>query len=356
MDFTLTKEQKDIRTAAMEFAAGEIAEHSREWDELAGTPDEVIQEATDLGFVGMTLSEDLDGAGFGIMEECLVIEAFSSVSAGAARTILEPGWGVEFLPSKALPSTLTGVVKGGSKLGLLVPDGSLGATTEPLPAGGKFEMVTSHGDVYLLFAVREGEEGFFVVPSQTPGLIITPLLEKLGLRAWAAADIILDGINIQDLAFVPCRNGRVRARAASAIRSSAQAIGLAGGATQLALTHAQSRHLFGQTLADFEGTKEKFFVAWERISAARLLNLLAAARWDKGENVTLAANAALNLALTVAQEVTDMAVQLHGGYGYFEEMKAAMAYRDAKMLELISPSISAILMESWIQLSTVTMW
>ena len=356
MDFRYTKEQNDIRMAAQEFAAGEMAEDSQKWDEDKRTPDNMIRKAAELGFVGMALPEDLDGAGFGLMEECLVIEAFSAVSAGAARAILEPGWGVEHFPIEGLPEPLHGVAEGNVKLGLAVPSRPLQVTTGDPILRVQVEMVAAHADFYLLFAIKDGEEGFFVVPSQTQSLGIIPLKGKLGLRAWAAADMELKESSIMDLSFVSSPNGFVRARAAAAIRSGAQSIGLASGATQHALKYAQNRRLFDQTLADFEGTKEKLFLAWETISAARLLNLSAAAEWDKGGNGALTAGAALNRALTVAQEVTDVAVQLHGGYGYFEEMKVAMAYRDAKMLELISQPFSITLQQSWSQLSNTTTW
>lgn len=356
MDFQYTKEQNDIRMAAQEFAAGEMAEDSQKWDENKKTPDEVIRKATELGFVGMALPEDLDGAGFGLMEECLVIEAFSAVSAGAARAILEPGWGAEHFPTKGLPEPLHGVAEGKVKLGLAASVRPIQVTNEERILCGQVTMVAAHANFYLLFAIKDGEDGFFVVPSQTPGLVITPLKRKLGLRAWAAAHMELKEVSIQKLSFVPCPNGLARARSAAAIRSGAQSLGLARGAAQNALMYAQNRRLFGQTLSDFEGTQEKLFLAWETISAARLLNLSAASEWDKGGNAALPAGAALNRALTVAQEVTDVAVQLHGGYGYFEEMKVAMAYRDAKMLELITESFSTTLQKSWPQLSNASAW
>lgn len=77
MDFDLSKEQQDIKTAAREFA--EIA---RECDREERYPTELVKKAAELGFIGINLPEEYGGSGYGYLEKCLVTEGFWRVDPG----------------------------------------------------------------------------------------------------------------------------------------------------------------------------------------------------------------------------------------------------------------------------------
>jgi alkylation response protein AidB-like acyl-CoA dehydrogenase len=356
MDFVLNKEQNDIKKAARKFAAGEMVENTLDWDLAEETPAQIIRSAAELGFVGMTLPEGLDGAGMGLLEDCLVIEEFSSVSAGAARAILEPGWGTELLASMDPSDLPEGLAEGRCKLGLISSFQFPGAEAESHQLNGRLTLVPAGADLFLVPAARDGRTGFFLVPSGTPGLTLSRLESKLGLRAWQAADLELRAVDVRVLYFLSEADILARAGQAADIRLAAMAVGVARGASQIALAYTRNRRIFGQTLADFEATQDKFFHAWQGIEAARLLTLRAALEWDSGRDVALASAAARDWAIGLAQEISDEAVQLHGGYGYFEEIRVAMAYRDAKMLHLMAEPVSSTLLNTWPSLTNVKAW
>ena len=79
MDFRLNEEQEQIRRAAADFAAGEIAPHIREWDRDATFPMDVYRKAGELGFLGILVPEEYGGAGLGYVEYVAVIDAISAV-------------------------------------------------------------------------------------------------------------------------------------------------------------------------------------------------------------------------------------------------------------------------------------
>ncbi len=354
MDFELGREQKDIAAAAREFALGEMAEHVLEWDQEAGTPLKLRHSVLELGFLGLTIPEAMGGAGLGLLEEFLVIEEFSAVSAGLARGVLEPGWGAEFLTPMEYAGLAEKVIDGDLVLGFTFPAPAANRCQDLLDEWTGFALADA--ELLLVPGNRGREEGLFLVPVDTDGVRLERLSSKLGLRSWPGARLSFQGLNTKPLDFVSSRNGIVRAEAAGAVRAAATTLGLVRGVCEATLLYVRNRHLFGRSLADFEATKLKFFGFWRDMQAARLLALRAAVDWDRGHGAHLTALAALVHSLRIAQEITDEAVQLHGGYGYFEEMLIAMRYRDAKMMEMMFNPLPQALERLWEQLVSIRSW
>ena len=82
MDFELTKEQKDIVSAAKEFAEGEFPDRAEEFDRTETFDETLHKKAADLGFVGTLIKEEYGGPGMGLVEYCLIFEEFSAVDPG----------------------------------------------------------------------------------------------------------------------------------------------------------------------------------------------------------------------------------------------------------------------------------
>jgi alkylation response protein AidB-like acyl-CoA dehydrogenase len=355
----LEKEKIEIRKAASEFAGGEIAEHALEWDEAAGVPASVILQATELGFVGLTLPEKHGGMGGGLLEDCLVAEEFSVESPGAARAILERGWGGElFSTVENLPPVLKEKIGQGPVFGLAMKsDGILSLPEASANLSSTFPLVLGQAEIYLLPGLYRGEEGlFYLTNDTTPGQRRVPVEGQLGLRAWPGEQLQLDGARLSERCFLKCPGAVERSRQARAIRNSAIGLGLTRGAALLSLAYARGRRIFNQSLLDFEATREKFFRIWQRLQAARLLLYKAADDWDKGSNVTLQAFSVESMAVLLGEETADEALQLLGGYGYFEEMKVAMFYRDAKMLALLAEPASSSIEAVWPSLAKKASW
>ncbi|MBN2123612.1 MAG: acyl-CoA dehydrogenase family protein, partial [Deltaproteobacteria bacterium] len=272
MLLSLEKEQTQIRKAASKFATGEIAEHALEWDAAAGVPSHAIENAIELGFVGMTLPEKHGGAGLGLLEDCLVTEEFATASPGGARAILELGWGGELLSLvDDLPSPVKDGISRRPMLGLALPrEGVFSLPEECADFSATFSFVHRDAELYLIPGLFKGEDGIFYLKPDASGLGIVPFENKLGLRSWPGAQLELRGASLSERCFLKCPRAVARSRQAQAIRTGALGLGLARGAALLALAYARGRMIFNQSLLDFEATKAKFFKAWQHLQAARL--------------------------------------------------------------------------------------
>jgi alkylation response protein AidB-like acyl-CoA dehydrogenase len=117
---------------------------------------------------------------------------------------------------------------------------------------------------------------------------------------------------------------------------AAESVGIAQGAYEVALKHAQERHQFGQAIGRFQMIQQKLADMYVEIQACRVLTYRAAQLADRGEvaELTALASACKLKASEVAMRVTTDAVQVLGGYGYIDEFPVERYMRDAKLMEI----------------------
>ena len=116
--------------------------------------------------------------------------------------------------------------------------------------------------------------------------------------------------------------------------AAAQGIGVAQGAFEKAVKHVQQRKQFGKTIGSFQGVQFMIAEMATKIEVAR--NTLYKACWliDQGKFDPMVISIAKLFAGEIAVSVTNDALQLHGGYGYFAEYDIERFYRDAKIVEI----------------------
>ncbi|MDR1693255.1 MAG: acyl-CoA dehydrogenase, partial [Oscillospiraceae bacterium] len=115
---------------------------------------------------------------------------------------------------------------------------------------------------------------------------------------------------------------------------AAQALGLAQGALDRTVAYVKSRRQFGKTISSFQNTQFRLADMDARTEAARLLTYKAASFKDSGLPYSKEAAMAKLCASEAAMDVTTMAVQLHGGYGYMRDYHVERMMRDAKITEI----------------------
>jgi alkylation response protein AidB-like acyl-CoA dehydrogenase len=115
---------------------------------------------------------------------------------------------------------------------------------------------------------------------------------------------------------------------------AADAVGLAQGAIEQAVNYVKKRKQFGHTIASFQITQFKIAEMATLIETARNLTYKAAWALDRGSPDTQLSAMAKWWAASVAVEVADEALQLHGGYGYLDDYPIERYYRAAKLLEI----------------------
>jgi alkylation response protein AidB-like acyl-CoA dehydrogenase len=117
---------------------------------------------------------------------------------------------------------------------------------------------------------------------------------------------------------------------------AAQGVGIARGAAERALEYAEEREQFGQPIGEFQAIQHKLSDMFTKIEAARMLTYKSA--WavenDADANLTMLASMAKEYGSRVAVDVTNEALQIHGGAGYVDDFDAERFYRDAKITQI----------------------
>ena len=218
MDLALTEEQLGFQQLAREFLEKEVVPHRAEWDRRESVDTAIIPKLGEIGFLGLTIPEELGGLGGDYITYCIAMEELGradsairgivSVSMGLfGKAILEHG--SEEQKREWLPGIAAGTKLG--CFGLTEPDtgsdaGNLRARavrdgSDWLISGTKIFITNgTWADGCLLFA-RTGGEGpkgvsAFLVPTDAPGFEATEIHGKLGLRGQATAEIALDGVRV----------------------------------------------------------------------------------------------------------------------------------------------------------------
>jgi len=364
MDFSLTEEQKMLRTMVRDFAEKELEPIAAQIDEEARFPAESIKKMAELGLFGIPFPEEYGGSGGGIMESVVVHEEIARVCM-ATDTILGSSIGLagyplyEFGTEEQRQRFVVPVAKGEKLACFALTEAGAGsdaaalATTATRQNGGYIlngtKLFITNGaeaDIVVVFATIDKSLGYrgvtsFIVEKGTPGFSVGKLEHKLGIRASSTAELIFENC------FVPEANrlgdeGRGFRIALEAIDSSrlsiaAQAVGIAQGAFDKALTYAKDRQQFGQPIANFQAIQWMLADMATQIDAARLLTYRGAYLQDKGlplRDISKECSMAKVFAAETAMFVTTKAIQIYGGYGYIKDYPLERYFRDARIIEI----------------------
>jgi acyl-CoA dehydrogenase len=196
-------------------------------------------------------------------------------------------------------------------------------------------------DFYVVFA-RTGEQpgsrgiSAFIVDADTPGLEIVERIEVIAPHPLARLKFTNCAVPVGKRLGEAGQGFKVAMATLDVFRTSvaAAALGFARRAFDEAITHAKSRKMFGQTLADFQLTQAKLADMATGIDAAALLTYRAAWQRDMGKKVTKEAAMAKMTATETAQKVIDAAVQMFGGLGVVSEHPVERLYREVRALRI----------------------
>ncbi len=362
MDFSLSKEQKDIQNAAREFALGEFPDRAQEFDRNETFDLDIWRKACDLGFVGVFIPEEYGGAGLGIMEHSLITEEFWAVDAGMANAVLTTTFGAELLglfgTEEQKQTYLPPLVAGKAIMGTAItePDAGsdvTGARTTAVRDGDEWvingsKMFITNGtiaDYLLVFCATDPENPdrhqrhtFFVVETDRPGYEANKLHGKLGIRANDTAEVVFNSVRIPGANQLGDEGEGFRELMnffnLTRVHVCAMGVGIARAAMEESIAHIKKRHQFGVPLASFQVNRFKVAEMATRIRAARNLYYEAAGLVDRG----YIDHALIAMAKWFCGETgvrcADEALQMHGGYGYIDEYKVQRIYRDAKIVEI----------------------
>jgi alkylation response protein AidB-like acyl-CoA dehydrogenase len=366
MDFKLNKSQKEIQKAAWEFARGEFdKERIIELSKKQKIPDNIIEKAGELGFIGIHYSEDVDGGGMGLFEHILVCETFCRKDSTLGSALMFSGYGAECLlrnggkslKEKFLPQIVDGQLT--STGAFLEPKQGYDLTkvsTTAEPDGeewvlnGKKTLVPAGNTagIYVVLCQTEARTAsgadplcgmsLILVAADTDGISVDNVSQKMGGRMMPFSDITFENVRVpgsnligkQGNGYALTQNFFMENR----IQIAGLALGTAQGAFDRALDYVKQREQFGKKLAQFQITRHKLADMASKIEAARYITYHAAWCFDNKTIEPHQASMAKMTAARAAMEVSDEAIQLLGGYGYMTEYEVEHFFRDAKQAEI----------------------
>jgi alkylation response protein AidB-like acyl-CoA dehydrogenase len=357
----LTEEQTLIRDTARAFAQQQLAPKAADWDREARFPREAIAEMGRLGFLGMVVPEEWDGAGADHVAYAL---AMIEVAAGdgACSTIMSVHNSVTCMPILQYGTTeqkerfLRPLARGEIMGAFCLTEPQAGSDATALETraekvgnhyvlNGVKQFITSgqSADLAIVFAVTDpdaGKKGIsaFIVPTDTPGYRVAGVEKKLGQRASDTCQIALENLELTpDLLLGQEGEGYKIALAnleGGRIGVASQAVGMARAAYEAALAYAKERKSFGRPIIEHQAVAFRLADMATRIRAAELMALDAAALRDSGRPCLKEAAMAKLFASEMAERVCSDAIQIHGGYGYVADFPVERIYRDVRVCQI----------------------
>ncbi len=361
MDFNLSEEQLLIKQTAHDFAEENLADGVMERDEKAEFPAEQIKMMAELGFLGMMVPEEWNGAGMDSISYVIAMEEIARVDASAAVVMSVNNSLVcqVFLNycndqqrQKYLTRLSTGELLGAYSLS--EPQSGSDASNMRTFAqkdgdhyilNGTKNWVTNGitSDIALVYALTEKGVGYkgvsaFIVEKGWDGFTTGKKEDKLGIRGSDTCELYFDNCRIpaENIIGEPGQGFRIALGTLDGgrIGIASQALGIARAALEKSLVYSKEREQFGQPIAEFGSTHDKLSNMACNIDSARLLIYRAAALKDEGKKFTKEAAMAKYFASKIAMEATTQCVQIFGGYGYMREYGVERLMRDAKITQI----------------------
>ena len=361
MDFGLDEQQQMIRKMAREFAEKEIKPVAAENDEKASFPTEIIQKLGELGFMGMMVPEEYDGAAMDAISYAIAVEEISRADASTGVTMsvnnslcCQPilDYGNEDQKKTYLPPLATG-----EKLGafsITEPDAGSDAGNVQTTAvadgdhyvvNGTKVFVTNGGkaDVIVLFAATDraaGARGIsaFIVEKGMPGFSVGKKEDKMGMRSSSTSELIFEDCKVPKANLLGSEGMGFKIALATLdggrIGIAAQAVGIGQACLEAAVAYSKQRKQFGKTICQFQAIQWILANISTDVEAARFLTYRAAFLKEKGARFTKEAAEAKLFASEAAVRAAINAVQVHGGYGYMKEYDVERYFRDSKLTEI----------------------
>ncbi|PCN45369.1 acyl-CoA dehydrogenase [Brevibacillus laterosporus] len=361
MDFRLNEEQEMLRKMIREFAEEHIAPTAAERDEEERFDRSIFEQMAELGLTGIPWDEKYGGAGADYLSYVLAVEELSRVDASIGVTLSAhvslASWPIYKFGTEEQKQTFLRPLAEGKKLGAycLTEAGSgsdsAGMRTTAVRDGDHYILngnkifITNAGEaeIYIVFAVTNPDlkhKGVtaFLLEKDMPGFSMGKKEKKLGIRSSLTLEVIMEDVRVPianrlgeegqgfKIAMMTLDGGR------NGI--AAQALGIAQGAFEHALSYAKERIQFGKPIATLQAIQFKLADMATQIEAARLLTYQAAWLEDKGLPYGKASAMSKVFAGDIAMQVTTEAVQVFGGYGYTREYPVERFMRDAKITQI----------------------
>jgi acyl-CoA dehydrogenase len=357
-----SEEHDALRASVRRFVEAELAPHADEWEAAGRFPDEVFRRMGELGFLGLSMPEDVGGAGGDYWATVVLFEELPRSRTGSipmaigVQTDMATPPIAQFGTPEQVDTYLRPELAGEriACLGITEPGAGsnvAGVTTRARRDGA--DWVLDGEKVYITNGVRadfitlvartappaEGDPwsgiSLFLVDTDTPGFEVASELDKVGMRSSDTALIRLTDVHVPGEALLGVEGEGFRQ-----IMWELQgerlvgAIGTVAGAQltfERTLAWTRQRKAFGRALTGFQVTRHTLVDMAADIEQVRRLTYDCCDRWNRGvyatDLIAMCKLASAELGFSVA----DRALQLFGGHGYAAESEVSRSFRDSRL-------------------------
>jgi alkylation response protein AidB-like acyl-CoA dehydrogenase len=363
MNFELNKEQKMIIDEVRKIVRGEIAPLAAELDNKGGFPDHARKVFAENDLLNPLLPEEYGGVGLSYLMFFYILSEVAKACASSALLLIaqadgmlpivhgaSPALKAKYLPrlkDDSMVLTALAATEPGAGSDLLSMETVAVRKGDKYIINGQKCFITngSVADFFVLYAYTDPDKkakgiSAFVVEKNFPGLSYGRNEDKMGMRGSINSQLFFKNLE------VPAENligkegegfaNLMQVLACSRFFCASQAVGIAQGALDEAIHHAQNRVQFGKPIAALSAIQFMIADMAAAVEGARLMTLQSAALFDSGELRKAATQAAMAkfVASDTAMKVTCDAVQVMGGYGYMKDYPVERMMRDAKLTQI----------------------
>ena len=367
MSIDFSTEQLQIRDSVERLCAGFPDEYWRQRDTDGEFPEDFCQAIADNGFMGIAMPEEYGGAGLGITEAAILMQAISQSGAGNGGVSsvslgifgLNPvvRYGSEEQKQRMLPPIIKR--EDIACFGVTEPNTGLDTTRLKTRAVRKGDRYIVHGEKMwistaqvankILLIARTAEESETSKPIDGLTLFYTDLdrskvdirvIDKMGRKCVDSNEVFFDGLEIpvenrigeEGKGFRYLLHGINPER----ILIAAGLVGLGRAALKRATDYANQREVFGRPIGMNQSIQHPLAKSWAELEAANLMVFRAAQLYDRGEDSGAMSNAAKYLAGEATFNACNNAILTHGGMGYAKEFHVERYLREA-LIHRIAP-------------------
>jgi butyryl-CoA dehydrogenase len=357
MDFQLTEEQLIFKKMVHDFADERIAPLVETWErEGAAMDQKLICEYSERGLLGITIPEQYGGGGLSAFEAILAMEELARVSTIASAPVFESSFGPirvveQFGTEEQKQRFIPPCCKGEKFMSIGMTEPGAGSaltdlTTRAVLKGDRYVVNGQkrfisgggHSDLYMVYvrlSEKKGHKGIggLVIEKGAPGFSFGKQEEFMGLRGIPSCDLIFEDCIVPKENLVIPEGGFANLMQAFCVErcgNATQSLGIAWGALEAAKKYSQERVAFGKPICEFQGIQFLLADMAMKVEAARLLIYRAAVNAGIGLPSIFESSVAKCFANEMAKEVTDMALQVFGGYGYSKEYPIERMLRDSR--------------------------
>ena len=358
-------ERRAIVEMAADFAAREIAPRVADYDREEVLPTDLLDKMAALGLFGGVVPIELGGTGLdfvtfvALIEEisktCQILGTLASMPSGLVGAGVER-FGTQEQQDRWLRPLAQGEIFGAAAVTEPGSGSDVAAlTTTYRRDGGDFVLNgakawISNLDIASFFvtfasfdrSLRHRGITAFIIPRDTPGLILNPYKNKLGFRPLCTGEVVLDNVRLGPDALLGDEGDGFSVAMTAVERGrlgvAARSVGVAQACLEDSVAYARDRTAFGRTIAEFQLVQSKITDMSVGATTARLLTVACAEALGRGERARLLTSMAKMYASDVAARSASDAVLIHGAAGVSPEYRVGRMYRDAKVLQIVEGS------------------